>query len=294
MSATTSSSFTAAPRRDLSFGGIVRSEWVKLFTIPSTWWTYAVLVVLAVGITTQMSASTNFEWLEGGLSQAGMQAAGVNVVMISTDLNVLTVSVLGVLVIAGEYSTGMIRSTFAAVPRRVPALLAKFLVLAVVTFVISTLAVAIAIPISVSVLAGNGIDIRLDDPDYWRGMIGSVGYRVSIALIAFGIGAILRNVVGGITMALGLVLVIPVGLGLVSGTSGTLIWLQNISLLLPFNLGRALNTHPGYADFASPGSPLQQPEGVWVLEPWQGALGLVAWTVVLVTTAIVLVKRRDA
>lgn len=284
----------AVLRHDLSFGGIVRSEWVKLLSIPSTLWTYAVLVVLTVGITTQMSASTNFAWLEGGLTQPGMQAAGVNAVIISTDLNVLVVSVLGVLVIAGEYSTGMIRSTFTAVPRRVPALLAKFLVLAVVTFVVSALAVAIAIPISVSMLAGNGIDIRLNDSDYWRGMIGSVGYLVSIALIAFGIGAIVRNVVGGITMALGVVLVIPIGLGLVSGASQPLIWLQNLSLLLPFNLGRALNTHPGYADFASPGLPLPHPEGLWILEPWQGALGLVAWVMVLLTTAMVLVKRRDA
>lgn len=281
------------PRRSVRFDGIIRSEWVKLFSIPSTWWTYAVLIVLTVGITTQISSATDFSWLEGGLTRAGMQAAGVNAVMISTDLNVLPVSVLGVLVVAGEYSTGMIRSTFTAVPRRVPALIAKFLLLAIVTFVISALALAIAVPISVSLLAGNGIHVRLDDPDYWRGIVGSAGYLVSVALIAFGIGAILRNVVGGVTVALGVVLVVPIGLGLVSGASEPLIWLKNVSTLLPFNLGRSLNTHPGYADFASPGLPLEQPEGSWVLEPWQGALGLAAWVVMLLTAAIILVKRSD-
>ncbi|GGD46404.1 ABC transporter permease [Microbacterium faecale] len=293
MSTTKASAF-AASRHDLSFGGIVRSELAKLFSVPSTFWVYALLVVLTLGVTTQMSFSANFTWLEGGLTQPGMQAAGVNAIVLSTDLSVLPVSVLGVLVVAGEYSTGMIRSTFTAVPRRIPALLVKFLVLAAVTLMVSALAVAIAIPISVSALASNGIDVRLDDPDYWRGMTGSVGYLVSIALIAFGIGAIARNVVGGITMALGVVLVIPVGLGLVSGASETLIWLKNLSLLLPFNLGRTVSMHPGYADFASPGLPLQHPEGEWILEPWQGALGLVAWVVVLLTTAVVLVKRRDA
>lgn len=293
MSTTKASVFTAS-RHDLSFGGIVRSEWAKLFSVPSTFWMYALLVVLTVGVTTQMSFAANFTWLEGGLTQPGMQAAGVNAMVLSTDLSVLPVSVLGVLVIAGEYNTGMIRSTFTAIPRRIPALLVKFLVLAAVTFVVSALAVAIALPVSVGALAGNGIDVRLDDPDYWRGMVGSVGYLVSIALIAFGIGAIVRNVVGGITTALGVVLVVPVGLGLVSGASETLIWLKNLSLLLPLNLGRALNTHPGYADFASPGLPLQHAEGEWILEPWQGALGLAAWVAVLLTTAIVLVKRRDA
>ena len=284
----------AVSRQDLSFRGIFRSEWAKLFSVPSTFWVYGLLAVLTIGVTTQMSFAANFTWVEGGLTQSGMQAAGVNAMVLSTDLSVLPVSVLGVLVIAGEYSTGMIRSTFTAVPRRVSALLVKFLVLAIVTFLVSLLAVAIAIPISVSALAGNGVDIRLDDADYWRGMIGSVGYLVSIALIAFGIGAIVRNVVGGVTTALGVVLVIPVGLGLVSGASGTLIWLKNLSLLLPLNLGRAVNAHPGYADFASPGLPLQRPEGEWVLEPWQGALGLVAWVVVLLTAAIVQLKRRDA
>ena len=97
-----------------------------------------------------------------------------------------------------------------------------------------------------------------------------------------------------VAVAIGIVLVLPIGLGLVSGASQALLWLQNLSLLLPFNLGRALTTHPGYADFASPGLPLQRPEGLWVLEPWQGALGLAAWVIVLLTTAIVLVKRRDA
>lgn len=292
MSTTTIPTY-AAPRRNLSFGGIIRSEWVKLISIPSNLWAYAVIFLLSVGITAQMSATTNFDWFEGGLSQMGMQAAGVNAVMLSTDLNAFAVSVLGVLVIAGEYTTGMIRSTFIAVPQRIPALLAKFLVLAVVTLLVAALALAIAIPISISLLAGNGIDIRLDDLHYWRGIIGSVGYLVAIGLIAFGIGAIVRHVVGGVAMTLGVVIVIPIGLGFV-GAGGSMLWLQNVTSLLPFNLGRALMMHPGYPDFASPGLPIQRPEGLWVLEPWQGALGLGVWVVVLFTTAIVLLKRRDA
>lgn len=284
---------TTAPQHNLSFGGIIRSEWVKLISIPSTLWAYAAIFVLSVGVIAQMSATTNFDWLEGGLSQIGMQAAGVNAVMLSTDLGSFAVSVLGVLVIAGEYNTGMIRSTFIAVPQRVPALLAKFLVFAVVTLLVAAVAVAIAIPISTSLFAGNGIEIRLDDPHYWRGVIGSVGYLVSVGLIAFGIGAIVRHVVGGVAITLGVVMVIPIGLGFV-GAGGSMLWLQNLTSLLPFNLGRALMTHPGYSEFASPGLPIERPEGLWALEPWQGALGLAVWVVVLFTTAIVLLKRRDA
>ncbi|MGM1017191.1 MAG: ABC transporter permease subunit [Actinomycetota bacterium] len=291
---TTTDFAPTTPRHDLSFGGIIRSELLKLLSIRSSRWTYAIMAAVTVGIAAQMSSATNFAWLEGGMTQEGMQAAAVNAVAISTDISVLVVSVLGVLVIAGEYSTGMIRTTFTVVPRRVPAVLAKFLVFALVTLVIGLVAVAIAISISVSLLAGNGIDVRLDDPYYWRAMVGSVVYLVLVGLISFGAGAILRNIVGGVALAIGLVFVIPVGLGLVAGVSTPAVWLQNLTLLLPFNLGRALTAHPGYSDFASPGEPVQIPDGVWVLEPWQGALGLAAWVAVLLITAIVLVKRRDA
>lgn len=281
-------------RHDLGFGGILHSEWIKLRSLRSTWWTYAALVVMTVGIGTQMSFSTSFAWLDGGMPQPGVQAAGVIAITAGTDISVLLMSVLGVLVVAGEYSTGMIRSSFTAVPRRVPVLLAKALVLAVITFVVGAVAVAITIPISLGVLAGNDVHVRVDDPHYWRGAIASVAYLVLIGLVAFGIGAVIRNVVGGIAVALGFVLVLPIALGLVAGGLGEQVWLHNITRLLPFNLGRALHTHPGYDDFASLGSGVQPHEGLWVLEPWQGAVGLAAWVVVLFTVAIIAVRRRDA
>lgn len=286
--------FTPAPaRRTLSFAGILGSEALKLVSIPSTRWAYAVMAAITIGITAQISASTSFAWLESGLSDLGMQAAGVNAVSISTDLNVLVVSIVGVLVIAGEYSTGMIRSTFTAVPRRVPVLVAKFLVFAVLTTLVGAGAVVVAIPISVSLLAGNDISVRLDDPDYWLAAIGSVGYLVAIGLIAFGIAAILRNLVGAVATTVGVVLVAPIALGFVGGLLESQEWLRNLTMLLPFNLGRALTTHPGYSDFASPGAPPPVSTGVWALEPWHGALGLSVWVAVLLATAIVVVRRRD-
>lgn len=292
MSSTTAPVFVTTGR-NLSFGGIIRSEWIKLRSIRSTWWSYGVFVVLIVGLAAQLSSALSFDWYDGTPTQAGMQAAGVNAVMVGVEIAALVVAVLGVLVIAGEYGTGMIRSTFTAVPKRVPAIVAKALVFAVVTFVVGAMATAIAIPISVGLLSQNGIGIRLDDPDYWRALIGGVGYLVMVGLIAFGIGAILRNTTGGIAVALGLVFAAPLALSLVGGAVPQA-WVQNLGALLPSNLGRALYAHPGYADFASPGLPLEQPEGIWMLEPWHAALGLAGWIVVLFTAAIVLLKRRDA
>lgn len=279
--------------RDLSFAGTAASEWIKLRSLRSTWWTYGVLIAITAGLSAQISSALSFDWYDGVASQAGMQAAGVSAVMVGTEISALVVSVLGVLVIAGEYGTGMIRSTFTAVPKRVPALLAKALVFAGATFVVGALALALAIPISVSLLSGNGVDVHMDDPDYWRAMLGSIGYLVFSGLIAFGLGAIIRNTAGGIAVALGLVFAAPLALDLIGGFAPQ-IWMQNLRTLLPSNLGRAVYAHPGYADFASPGIPLKRPDGLWVLEPWHGAVGLSIWVIVLFTMAIILLKRRDA
>ena len=278
----------------LSFTGIVRSEWIKLRSLRSTWWTFTVLVVITLGLGAQMSSALSFEGMDVMPTQAGMQAAGVHALLVSADFSALVVSVLGVLVIAGEYSTGMIHSTFTAVPRRSSALVAKSLVFAVVTFVACALALVMTIPVSVALLSGNNVDVRLDDAAYWLALLGSVVYLVSAGLIAFGIGAILRNTAGGVAVSLALVLAAPLVLDLLTSFSQQ-IWTQNQQALLPAALGRVLYAHPGYADFASPGRPLEvPPEGLWVLEPWQAAVGLAAWIAVLFTIAGVLIKRRDA
>lgn len=293
MSTTTTRS-AEATRRELSFGAIIHSEWIKLRSIRSTWWLLALMFVITVGIAVQMSASTSFAWLEGGMTQAGQQAAGVNAITSAADLNLLVACVLGVLVIVGEYSSGTIRTSFAAVPRRVPVLLAKALVLAGVMLVIGALALAVAVPLSVAILAGNGVDVRLDDVHYWRGAIGGTVYLTLAALIAFGIGAIFRSTVGGIAASIGLVLILPIALGLAAGSLADQAWLQNVARLLPFNLGRALYTHPGLEDFIALGAEAEPPpRGLWALEPWQGALGLAVWVAVVFAVAIVGVRRRD-
>ena len=219
MSSTSSHPVFTPPRHDVSFRGVIRSEWIKLRSIRSTWWAYATLLVLTIALGAQLSSSLSFEGMEGVPTQDAIQDLAVYAVMVSTDIGALIVSVLGVLVIAGEYGTGMIRSTLTAVPKRVPSLLAKALVFAVATFVVSAVAFAITVPISVGLLSGSSIAVRLDDPQYWLALLGGVGYLVLIGLIAFSIGALLRNTAGGIAVALGLVLAAPLALGLLLGFS---------------------------------------------------------------------------
>ena len=111
-----------------------------------------------------------------------------------------------------------------------------------------------------------------------------------VGLISFGIGALLRNTAGGIAVALGLVLAAPLVLALVLGfaSSG---WAENVAMLLPSTAGSMLFSYPTEQSWVTLAAPAS--EG-WLTEPWQGALVLVGWAVILFTAAAVLLKRRDA
>jgi ABC-2 type transport system permease protein len=270
--------------RDLSFGGVVASEWIKFRSIRSTWWCFAILVVLTVGFTLLLSASLSVDPAPTGDSA---QALSVQAVTISTTFGALVVSVLGVLIISGEYGTGMIRSTLTAVPKRTPALLAKALVFAVATFVVAVISFGISIVVAVALLSGKGLETDLADPQYWLAILGGVGYLVLVGLIAFSLGAIIRNTAGSVAVALGLVLAAPIVLNIV-GVLTQLVWMQNLEKILPSSAGSALAAYP----VESSGAPTT--EGLRTIEPWAGGLILVAWVVVLFSTAIVLLKRRDA
>ncbi|QTE31069.1 ABC transporter permease subunit [Pengzhenrongella sicca] len=293
MSATATKVFTPSGH-NLGFGGIVWSEWIKLRSIRSTWWLYGTMLAFTVGVGAQLASSLGFGNADVEPTREAVQALGVNASTVSTDFTALIVSVLAVLFMAGEYGSGMIGTTLTSVPKRVPALLGKALVFAVATFVMSTVAVAITIPLSVAMLSGRGIDIDLGDPLYWRAQLGVVLYLVLAGLIALAIGAILRSTAGGIAGALGLSFAVPIAVSLFIRSSSE-VWVQNVQALLPTELGRILFSHPGQWAFIAPGtSPVQPPAGVWVLQPWQAGLLLVAWVVALLAVAAMLLKRRDA
>jgi len=108
--------------------------------------------------------------------------------------------VLGVLVITGEYSTGMIRASFTAVPKRLPVLWAKAAVFAVVTFVLMLPSVLIGFFASQAILARHHIlQISFGDPGIGRAVVGGAVYLVLVGVLALSIGAILRNTAGSIS-----------------------------------------------------------------------------------------------
>ncbi len=289
---TTTTATVAPPARSsrLTFGGVLRSEFIKLFTLRSTFWCIVIVIVLSVGfglIAATVSAPARAGVpAPAALSTAAQQAQAVSYATIGSQIGELVLAVLGALVITGEYGTGMIRSTFAAVPRRTPALLAKAIVLGITSFVVGMIAIFGTAAIIFPLLPGS----KKIHPDWSDGhvieaMVGGALYLVLIALIAFSIGAIIRNSAGGIASALGLVLVLPTLVDVIGGlTQAT--WIQNIGTVLPSAAGSNLSSYTGHTT--------QVVGGLLSLNRLDSGLVVVAWFVVLFVIAAVLLRRRDA
>ena len=275
-------SVLAAPRAArLTFAGVVRSEWIKLRTLRSSWWCAGVIVGLSVlfGVLVALA-------VPGGTRLPGTQQAALAVQVLTLGVNFtqLVAAVLGVLVISGEYGTGMIRSTFAAVPRRIPAVLAKLLVLVVAVLAVGLVSSALTTLASAPLLAAHGIGLG-SDAAFWMPVVGASVYLALIAALAFAIGALLRNSAGGIATALGLLLVVPIVVRLAAGLTRAT-WLQNVEAILPSNAGAQLFT------YAAPAGP-DLGASTLVLNGWGGFGIMLAWIAVFLVPALVLVRRRD-
>lgn len=280
-------------KSNLSFPHVVRSEWIKLRTLRSTLWCFALIILLTVGFGFLLAATINTS--DGPALDADAQNSfAVSVATLGVNFTQLVAAVLGVLIISGEYTTGMIRSTFAAVPKRLPAFFAKVLVLAVSTFVVGLFSIVVTALVTIPLLASKGIEGNLLDIHVMRALLGGAVYLTLIAVLAFGFGAALRSSAGGIATVLGLILVIPPVLSIVSAlTKAT--WIHNVSVFLPsaaggrmYALGDAVTIRGGPPGATAPASDLL------TLDATQGLLVLAGWVVVLLVTATILVKRRDA
>jgi ABC-type transport system involved in multi-copper enzyme maturation permease subunit len=192
--------------------------------------------------------------------------AGVNVAQ-------LAIAVLGVLVITGEYSTGMIRATFIAVPKRLPVLWAKTLVFAVVTLVLMLPAVVIAFFASRSILSRHHASYAWSHPHVARAVIGAALYLVAVAVLSLALGAIVRNTAGGISAFAAVFFVLPPLMNVLPTS-----WNNAISPYLPTNAGRAILTI--------------RPEA-HTLAPWTGLGLLCAYAAATLAVAAVLLVRRD-
>ena len=265
-------------RAALTFPRIVTSEWIKFRSVRSTAWTLPITALTMAGLSAlQAWATTQFEGETMGMESAAPIITG------GLFLAQLVVAVLAILTITGEYTTGMIRSTLAAVPTRLPALWAKALVLFVVVTLVSLLAVALSYLAALPFLGTLGLGLDLGDPDVLRVVLGTPLYLATIALFAFAVGTLMRHSAGAIAVVLGFLLVIE-------NVLGGIPWrpLEVIAPFLPSRAGSRLLYEQPMLDVMDQGST------VATLSAWQGYGVLAAWTVLLLAAAAFLLRRRDA
>ncbi len=263
--------------RRARFGGLLLAEWTKIRSVRSTMWTLLLFVVLTVGLTAGLTALVVGTWNRPGSArgEARIIADPVGFILgAGIGFGQLTICVLGVLLITTEYSTGVIRASLLAVPRRLPMLAAKALVFAAMMIVLAEI-VAFGSFFAGSALLHSKISVALSDTGVTRSVVGAGLYLTVLGLLALGIGGLIRHTAGAIATVIGVVLVLPLLTSFLPGT-----WGARINWYLPEQAGSLIyQAHP---------------QATAVLTPWQGFGVFCAWTAVLLVAAGYLLVRRDA
>ncbi len=273
-------------RPDLGSGrvtqwNVIRAEGIKLRSLRSTWWSLFATVVIIVGLGTLFSAlrAHRFNQDNGGLRPGPFAARiGLDPTLISLRgvfLAQLAIGVLGVLVITGEYSTGMIRSSLAAVPRRTPVLVAKALVFGVTALVVTAVSALLAFLLGQLALKSTHLQASLSTPGAVRAILGAALYLTLMGLLGVGLGFVIRNTAGAIATFVGVLLVLPLLANALPSPYST-----DVSKYLPLNAGTQILTTVN--------------RDTTMLGPWAG-LGITAlYALVALLAGAVILKRRDA
>jgi ABC-2 type transport system permease protein len=227
---------------------VALSEWTKLHSLRSTRWSLLVAVVLTIGLPQVVAAVISSHW--GSMSAHDRaNRHPLDVALAGVLISQLAVGVLGVLVITGEYSTGMSRASFTAVPKRLPVLWAKLAVYAAATFLLMLPSVVIAFFASQAILARHHIlQISFTHAGVTRAVVGGALYLVLIGSFALGLGAIVRNTAGGIATFAGIMFVLPPLLNVLPNS-----WNHAAAPYIPSSAGSAIFQLTHTRDTLSPG-----------------------------------------
>lgn len=249
---------------------VIRSEWIKFWSLRSTVVTLAVAVTLLVGIgllaSSMMSSGTGGPDGPGASGPVDASLAGITFAQ-------LAFGTLGVLFMASEYSTGMIRSSLAAVPKRLPVLWGKIAVFAAVVFVIGLVASALAFTGGQALISDGAAS--WSDPGVARAVIGSAVILAGSGVLGLALGALLRSTPAAISTLFGVMFLLSGVAQLLLPTS----WRDDVGQLLPANAGNAFTSVTQSAD---------------ALTPWAGLAVFAAYVAAVVAAAAWRLRHSDA
>src|ERR1700727_871711 len=216
--------------------GAIASEFTKIRSVRSTYWTLLVLLVVSVGIGAAISAGTAANWSHMGPGDRATFDPTQASVAGLFYLGQLVIVVLGALTLTAEYSTGMIRTSLTAMPRRTVVYAAKVTIFAVVALVVTFVTAFISFFLGQLLLGSTHDTATLSQPNVLRAVIGSALYVTLCGLFAFAVGSILRHTAATITSIIGLLFVIPILAHLLPSS-----WYNDIARWLPDSAGSAIS-----------------------------------------------------
>lgn len=281
MSAAPATSYTgpqARAVRSAGFGHYMLAEWTKIRSVRSTAWTLILFVVITIGFSALISWVTVANW--NGPHAAARDARALTdptsiIFGAAIYLGQLTICVLGALLITTEYSTGTIRASLLAVPKRLPMFLAKIAVFALLMVVLAEI-VAFGSFFVGSAILHSKVSVSLSDTGVLRATVGAGLYLTVFGLLAMAIGALVRHTAGAISIAIGIAFVLPILAGLLPDTT----FFNHLNGYLPEQAGSEVY--------------LVRPTQIPVLTAWEGFGVLCIWTVVLLVLGAYFLDRRDA
>jgi ABC-2 type transport system permease protein len=254
----------------------LRAEWTKLRTVPGATWLLLAVIALTAALGAVADAAARCPSRACGLDPAKVSLTGIY-------LSQAVAAILAVLAIGSEYGSGMILTTFTAMPRRVTVLAAKAVILAGLMLAAGTVAVAVSLLAGRLTLPGHGFTtahgyapLSLGDGPVLRAAAGTVLYLGLIALLSLGVAAAVRDSAAAIGIILGLLYLIPIIAAVVHGPG----WHRHLQQVAPMTAGLAIQATTGLRDLP--------------ISPWAGLGVLAAWAAAALLAGGLLLRLRDA
>jgi ABC-2 type transport system permease protein len=260
-----------APAGRAGFGGALRSEFTKIRSVRSTYWTLLALVIVTVGI--------------GALTCLGAVSRGADHgpnfdpafrSLVGLYLGQLIIAVLGALTITSEYATAMIRTSLAVQPRRGTLFAAKAVVFAVVSLVTGLVASFASFFIGQAILSSKHLNTTLSQPHVLRAVIGGGLFLAVCGLLSFGLGAILRHTAAAITASIGLLFVLTIVSNFLPQS-----WQVHVDKWIPANAGSQIWT-------------VVTDPTAHLFSAWTGFGVFVAYAAIAIAAGLILFRKRDA
>ena len=268
-----------AARGRAGFGGTLRSELTKIRSVRSTYWSLIALVVITIGISALFAYghAQNFSQLPA-FAQSHQRAQFVQQAtetsLFGLILGQLVIAVLGALTITSEYSTGMVRTSLAVMPRRGVVLAAKAVVFGAITLVVGLATSFASYFVGQAILSTQHINSSLGQPGVLRAVIGGGLFLVACGLLSFGLGAVLRHTAGAITASIGLLFVVYILSGFLPNN-----WAVHVDKWIPFNAGGAI---------------WENVSGNNPFSPWTGFAVFCGYAAIALIGGLILFRKRDA